>query len=495
MEGSPEEQVEQRRKKLKGLREQGVNPYPNDFHPQNTAAQIQAAHSEQSAEDLEKAGEEYSIAGRVMALRSFGKVAFVKVHDRSGAIQVVVEKNALGDEVFKIFKKFVEVGDILGAAGPPMRTRTGELSVHAKKLQLLTKSLRPLPEKWHGLKDVEIRYRRRYLDLTVNRDVADVFVLRAKIIRHIRSCLEERGFLEVETPMMHTLAGGATARPFVTHHNALDMQLFMRVAPELFLKRLLVGGLERVYELNRCFRNEGISTQHNPEFTMIEFYQAYATYSDLMELTEELICSLADEVKGTRKLSCQGQEIDLTPPFKRVTVHAALQEALDVSAETLDDEAALRKLADQHQVSVADDWPAGKVLMTLFEEKVEPNLVQPTFILDFPLDVSPLSRKKEGRQDLVDRFELYIAGREMANAFSELNDPDDQRERFEAQMEAKAQGDDEAMPYDEDYVRALEYGMPPAGGEGIGIDRLVMLLADVPSIRDVILFPLLRPER
>jgi lysyl-tRNA synthetase class 2 len=296
--------------------------------------------------------------------------------------------------------------------------------------------------------------------------------------------------------MMHSLAGGATARPFVTHHNALDMELFMRVAPELFLKRLLVGGLERVYELNRCFRNEGISTQHNPEFTMIEFYQAYATYTDLMELTEELICSLADKVKGARKLAYQGQEIELNPPFKRVTVHQALAEALDVpAAAALEDEQALRKLADSHKVAVADDWPAGKVLMTLFEEKVEPNLVQPTFILDFPLDVSPLSRKKEGHQDLVDRFELYIAGREMANAFSELNDPDDQRERFQAQMEAKAQGDVEAMPYDEDYVRALEYGMPPAGGEGIGIDRLVMLLADVPSIRDVILFPLLRPER
>jgi len=419
----------------------------------------------------------------------------MKVCDRSGDIQVVVEKKALGDEVFGVFKKFIEVGDIVGAAGPPMRTRTGELSIHAQDLKLLTKSLRPLPEKWHGLKDVEIRYRRRYLDLTVNRDVAEVFVLRAKIIRHVRTFLEDRGFLEVETPMMHSLAGGATARPFVTHHNALDMELFMRVAPELFLKRLLVGGLERVYELNRCFRNEGISTQHNPEFTMIEFYQAYATYTDLMELTEELICSLADEVKGSRKLSYQGQEIELSPPFKRITVHQALSEALGVSVEDLGDEKKLRKLADDQNVAVADDWPAGKVLMTLFEEKVEPGLVQPTFILDFPLDVSPLSRKKEGREDLVDRFELYIAGREMANAFSELNDPDDQRERFKAQMEAKAQGDLEAMPYDEDYVRALEYGMPPAGGEGIGIDRLVMLLADVPSIRDVILFPLLRPER
>jgi lysyl-tRNA synthetase class 2 len=495
MQESPEEQVEQRRRKLLGLREQGVNPYPNDFRPENTAAQIRADHGEQGADELSKVEGEYSLAGRVVALRSFGKVAFIKVQDRSGTIQVVVEKQALGEEGFGVFKKFIEVGDIVGASGPPMRTRTGELSVHAKELRLLTKSLRPLPEKWHGLKDVEIRYRRRYLDLTVNREVADVFVLRAKIIRHIRSFLDERGFLEVDTPMMHTLAGGATARPFVTHHNALDLDLFMRVAPELFLKRLLVGGLERVYELNRCFRNEGVSTQHNPEFTMIEFYQAYATYTGLMELTEELICSLADEIKGARRFSYQGQEIELNPPFRRVTVHAALSEALGVSPETLDDEAGLRKLADQHQVAVADDWPAGKVLMALFEEKVEPNLVQPTFVLDFPVEVSPLSRKKEGRESLVDRFELYIAGREMANAFSELNDPDDQRERFKAQMEAKAQGDLEAMPYDEDYVRALEYGMPPAGGEGIGIDRLVMLLADAASIRDVILFPLLRPER
>jgi lysyl-tRNA synthetase class 2 len=495
MQDNPEEQVEQRRRKLLGLRQQGINPYPNDFRPENTATQIHAAHHEQSAEELSKVEREYIIAGRVLALRSFGKVAFIKVQDRSGAIQVVVEKNALGEEVFSVFKKFIEVGDIVGASGPPMRTRTGELSVHATKLRLLTKSLRPLPEKWHGLKDVEIRYRRRYLDLTVNREVVGVFMLRARIIRQIRSFLEERGFLEVETPMMHTLAGGAAARPFVTHHNTLDLELFLRVAPELFLKRLLVGGLERVYELNRCFRNEGVSTQHNPEFTMIEFYQAYATYTDLMELTEELICSLADEVKGARKFSYQGQEIELNPPFRRVTVHAALQEALGVSAEVLGDQAAVRKLAEQHQVGVGDDWPPGKVLMALFEEKVEPNLVQPTFVLDFPLEVSPLSRKKEGREDLVDRFELYIAGREIANAFSELNDPDDQRERFRAQMEAKAQGDEEAMPYDEDYVRALEYGLPPAGGEGIGIDRLVMLLTDAASIRDVILFPLLRPER
>ncbi|MBW1810910.1 MAG: lysine--tRNA ligase, partial [Deltaproteobacteria bacterium] len=391
--------------------------------------------------------------------------------------------------------KFIEVGDIVGVQGSPVRTRTGELSIHAKSLKLLTKSIRPLPEKWHGLKDVELRYRRSYLDLTVNQSVADVFILRAKILKKLREFFDSRGYLEVETPMMHTLAGGATARPFVTHHNALDMQLFMRVAPELFLKRLLVGGLERVYELNRCFRNEGISTQHNPEFSMLEFYQAYATYTDLMELTEQLLGWLASELKGTKVLTCQDQEINFEPPFARITVKESLAKALSIDVEQFGRRDDLLKLADQHHVSVSDDWESGKILMALFEEKVEASLIQPTFVYDFPLDVSPLSRQKDGQPDLVDRFELYISGREMANAFSELNDPDEQRDRFTAQMEAKAKGDQEAMPFDDDYIRALEYGMPPAAGEGIGIDRLVMLFADVPSIRDVILFPLLKPER
>jgi lysyl-tRNA synthetase class 2 len=323
----------------------------------------------------------------------------------------------------------------------------------------------------------------------------DVFVLRARIIKYIRDFLDAREYLEVETPMMQALAGGAAARPFVTHHNALGMDLYMRVAPELFLKRLLVGGAERVYELNRNFRNEGISTQHNPEFTMLEFYQAYATYADLMELTEELLGSMAAELLGTTMLTYQGQKIQLQPPFERKSVHAALADALGVSHEVLSDRNQVRALAEQHGLEVEPAFTPGRVLMDLFEKLVEPALVQPTFIMDFPLDVSPLSRKKEGREDLVDRFELYIAGREIANAFSELNDPDDQRSRFQAQMEAKAKGDEEAMPYDEDYIRALEYGMPPAGGEGIGIDRVVMLFADVPSIRDVILFPLLKPER
>jgi lysyl-tRNA synthetase, class II len=489
------EQEDQRRRKLDELRSRDINPFPNDFSIEHQAVQVHEAHEGMEAEALSELDVEYSLAGRIMALRSFGKAAFIKIQDRSGEIQVYLQKNELGDEIWEVFKKCVEVGDLVAVAGSPMRTRTGELSIHAKQLRLVTKSLRPLPEKWHGLKDIEIRYRRRYLDLMVNREVADVFVLRSKILKYLRAFFDERGFLEVETPMMHVLAGGATARPFVTHHNALDMKLFMRVAPELYLKRLLVGGLERVYELNRCFRNEGISTQHNPEFSMLEFYQAYASYEDLMNLTEELLAALTQSLKGGHAIDYQGNSIDMSPPFKRMSVRGALAEVLGVDEERLTDPAFLAGLAEEHEVGISDDWPAGKVLMALFEEKVEPNLIQPTFVYDFPLDVSPLSRKKEDHADLVDRFELYIAGREMANAFSELNDPDDQRARFTAQMEAKAKGDEEAMPYDEDYIRALEYGMPPAAGEGIGIDRLVMLLADVPSIRDVILFPLLKPER
>jgi len=490
-----EEQVEQRRRKLELIRERGIDPYPNDFTPAHRAAEIHATHAAQEAGDLESLDLEYEIAGRVMALRSFGKAAFIKVFDRSDAIQVYVQKNLLGDEAYEIFKKFVEVGDVVGVKGKPMRTRTGELTIQADTLRLLTKSLRPLPEKWHGLKDVEIRYRRRYLDLIVNRDVAQVFVLRARLLQALRSFFDERGFLEVETPMMHSLAGGATARPFVTHHNALDMELFLRVAPELHLKRLLVGGLERVYELNRCFRNEGISTQHNPEFTMLEFYQAYATYTDLMKLTEDLFSKLAKEMKGGHCLKYGEHKINLQPPFARGTVLESLARALDVSVDRLADRDYLCQQVERLDLAVPPDTSSGKLVMALFEELVEPGLIQPTFVYDFPLDVSPLSRKKEGREDMVDRFELYIGGREIANAFSELNDPDDQRDRFAAQMEAKARGDEEAMPYDEDYIRALEYGMPPAAGEGIGIDRLVMLFANVQSIRDVVLFPLLKPEK
>jgi lysyl-tRNA synthetase class 2 len=490
-----EEQVEQRRVKQAALRQAGINPYPNDFKPEHNARDVHSAHSEQDAEALEKVDTVYRVAGRVTALRMFGKAAFIKIFDRSGGIQVYVQKNVLGEEAYQVFKKHVEVGDIVGVVGTPMRTKTGELSLQASECKLLTKSLRPLPEKWHGLTDVELRYRRRYVDLIANREVKDVFVLRSRIVQFLRAFFDQRGFLEVETPMMHQLAGGATARPFVTHHNALGMELFMRVAPELHLKRLLVGGLERVYELNRCFRNEGISTQHNPEFTMLEFYQAYATYDDLMDLTEELLSKLVSEIRGGPVTTYQGQEISFEAPFKRLTIHQALCEALQVDESVLNDSGALCDLAKRHGLEDPADRTHGQLLMDLFEEKVERDLIQPTFVTDFPLEVSPLSRKKEGAEHLVDRFELYIAGRELANAFSELNDPDDQRERFAAQMEAKRKGDQEAMPYDEDYVRALEYGMPPAAGEGIGIDRLVMLLADAPSLRDVILFPLLRPEK
>jgi lysyl-tRNA synthetase class 2 len=490
-----DDQSAQRRRKLEALRERGINPYPNDFKPDHLAIQIHRAHADQDNEALSKLSITYRLAGRVMAVRMFGKAAFLKLSDRSGTIQVMVQENILGNEAFEIFKKFIEVGDLIGIVGKPVRTRTNELSIQAEELCIVTKSLRPLPEKWHGLTDVEIRYRQRYVDLMVNPDVREIFRLRANTLRLIRAFFDSRDFLEVETPMMHSLAGGATARPFITHHNALDMDLYLRVAPELFLKRLLVGGLERVYEVNRNFRNEGVSTRHNPEFTMLEFYQAYATYQDLIILTEELMASLVQDLKGKQTLSYQGVEINFKPPYRQVTVREALAEHVRVPPDKLADAAFVRALADKLDVPYAPDWTSGKVLMALFEEKVEAQLVQPTFVCDFPLDLSPLSRKKEGAPELVDRFELYIAGREIANAFSELNDPDDQRERFNQQMNAKASGDEEAMPYDEDYIRALEYGMPPAGGEGIGIDRLVMVLADVPSIRDVILFPLLRPER
>ncbi len=489
-----DEQTQQRRAKLSALRDTGRNPYFNGFKPLHHASDVIDAHGEQSAEQLEQVDDRYTLAGRVMALRKFGKAAFLKLADRSGDIQLFVQKNSLGDEEFDIFKKYIEIGDIIGVEGTPTRTRTGELTILVDSLEILTKGIKPLPEKFHGLKDVELRYRRRYLDLFINRDVLKIFKLRTSMLKFLRTYLDDRGFWEVETPMMHPLAGGAAARPFVTHHNTLDMDLFLRVAPELYLKRLLVGGMERVYELNRCFRNEGISTQHNPEFTMLEFYQAFATYEDLMTLTEDLLASLAEHLHGKTQLPFGEHLIDYSGPYPRKSVAEAVAERLGVEKESLEHKARLLELAQEHEVPHDAAWDEGKLLMALFDEQVEETLIQPTFICDFPLSVSPLSRKKEGQDDLVDRFELYIAGREIANAFSELNDPDDQRSRFSAQMEAKAQGDEEAMPYDEDYVLALEYGMPPAAGEGIGIDRLVMLMADAQSIREVILFPLLRPE-
>ncbi len=472
----------------------GISPYPNDFAPANSTADVHAAHGGHSAEELEKTAARYSVAGRVTALRAFGRAAFLKLADRSGALQVLAEQDTLGPDAYRIFKKFVEVGDLVGVSGRPLRTRTGELSLRAEQLRLLSKSLRPLPEKWHGLKDVELRYRRRYLDLIANRRVLEIFLLRARIVRELRRFLDDRGFVEVETPMLSTLAGGAAARPFTTHHNALDLDLFLRIAPELYLKRLLVGGLEKVYELGRCFRNEGVSTQHNPEFTMLEFYQAFATFKDLMELTEQMLHELALRLKGTEEFDYQGQRLSLRPPFPRLEVGPALAEALGCRPDQLQDREFLWLEAGRHGLKVAPAAGAGRLQMDLFETLLEPRLQQPTFVTMFPLEVSPLARKNDARPELVDRFELYIAGREVANAFSELNDPMDQRERFRAQVEARRRGDEEAMPYDEDYVEALEYGMPPAAGEGIGIDRLAMLFSDAASIREVILFPLLRPS-
>jgi lysyl-tRNA synthetase class 2 len=481
----------QRRRKVDTLWEAGINPYPNDFRPQHTSADIVAAYGDK--EQLDPGSENLVVAGRILARRSFGKAAFIQLQDRKGRIQLYVKKDEIGEEAFANFESF-DIGDIVGAEGYPFRTKTGELSLHARSIRLLVKSLHPLPEKFHGLTDVETRYRQRYVDLIVNPEVRDLFIKRSRIVNLIRAFMAGRDFLEVETPMMHQIPGGATARPFITHHNALDMQLYLRIAPELYLKRLVVGGMERVFEINRNFRNEGISVRHNPEFTMMEFYQAYATYEDLMDFTEELFCHVAQEVLGTLDFTNQGLEISFQRPWKRLTVREAVLEHGDIEAKQLDD----RDLALAYARSIGLDLPAdighGKLLMEIFEEVAEHKLIQPTFITAYPTEVSPLSRKNDHNPELVDRFELIIGGREIANAFSELNDPVDQKERFLSQVAEKDKGDEEAHYMDEDYVRALEYGMPPTAGEGIGIDRLVMLLTDSASIRDVILFPQLRKE-
>jgi lysyl-tRNA synthetase class 2 len=481
----------QRRRKVDALWESGINPYPNDFRQLHTSDDILAAYRDK--EQIDAPTDIFVVAGRMLARRSFGKAAFIQLQDRKGRVQVYVKKDEVGDEVFGAFESF-DIGDIVGVEGYPFRTKTGELSLHARTIRLLVKSLHPLPEKFHGLTDVETRYRQRYVDLIVNPEVRELFIKRSRIVNLIRSFMTGRDFLEVETPMMQQIPGGATAKPFITHHNALDMQLYLRIAPELYLKRLVVGGLERVFEINRNFRNEGISVRHNPEFTMMEFYQAYATYEDLMDFTEELFCHVAQEVLGTLDFVNQGLEISFQRPWKRLTVREAVLEYGDVEAERLDD----RDLALAYARSIGLDLPAeigyGKLLMEIFEEVAEHKLIQPTFITAYPTEVSPLSRKNDHNPDLVDRFELIIGGREIANAFSELNDPVDQKERFLSQVAEKDKGDEEAHYMDEDYVRALEYGLPPTAGEGIGIDRLVMLLTDSASIRDVILFPQLRKE-
>jgi lysyl-tRNA synthetase class 2 len=488
------EQIEVRRQKLAKIQVAGQSLYPNDFKPTHTPSEIVGEFGQVSDKALAAAPHDIRLAGRIMAIRRMGKASFFHIQDRRARLQIYAQKDRLGDEGYHLFQSF-DVGDIVAVSGHLFRTRTKELTIEAERLRLLAKCLRPLPEKWHGLADVEARYRQRYVDLMVNPEVRDVFEKRSRMVRLLRRFFEDRDFLEVETPMMQAIPGGAAARPFTTHHNTLDMDLYLRVAPELFLKRLLVGGFDRVFELNRNFRNEGISVRHNPEFTMLEFYQAYATFEDLMRLTEELFTTIAREVVGSLTVAYGDRTIDLTPPWRRLTIREAISLHGNVEEQHIATLEGLREFAIQKSLRVDLSAPYGNLLVEVFEEVAEAHLIQPTFMTGYPLEVSPLARKSDGDPTLVDRFELYIAGRELANAFSELNDPADQRQRFLAQMEARKAGDDTANPIDDDYVRALEFGMPPAAGEGIGVDRLVMFFTGCPSIRDVILFPLLRPQR
>jgi len=481
-------------KKLQAFREMGINPYPHRFKVSHTLGEVVKRFGGVDDPGALEAGGEFTLAGRMVSLRLHGRIAFAHIRDATGRLQILVERDLVGRDFYnKVFKK-LDVGDFLGVKGTLFRTRTGELTLHAKEVHLLSKVLRPLPEKWHGLRDVELRYRQRYLDLIANEESMRVFLIRSEVIRMIREFLVNRGFVEVETPMMQPIPGGAAARPFVTHHNALDIDLYLRIAPELYLKRLIVGGFDRVFELGKCFRNEGISTEHNPEFTMVEFYMAYADYMDLMALTEEMLSQLAQRVLGTKEISYGGQQIDLTTPYKRITFHDALREIGDVPEEVLKDEGKARAYARALEIEEEKLTSFGRVLGEIFDRRVEPQLLQPTFVYDYPKDISPLAKTKEGDPTLVERFEFFVACKEVANAYTELNDPVDQRKRFQRQLRERALGDEEAHRMDEDYIRALEYGLPPTAGEGIGIDRLVMMLTDSPSIRDVILFPTLRPE-
>ncbi|MDO8426491.1 MAG: lysine--tRNA ligase [Deltaproteobacteria bacterium] len=484
-------EYQQRLTKLEDLRKAGVNPYPNDFKPSAECAQVLKDFGELTKEDLEAKNISLSIAGRIMAIRDFGKASFIQVKDRTGRLQAYIKKEIVGEEAYSLFKA-MDMGDIIGLEGALFRTRTNELTVEAKRLRLLAKGLHPLPEKWHGLTDIEARYRQRYLDLMVNPEVKDVFLKRTAIVKYLRDFLCSRDFIEVETPMLQPIAGGAAAKPFKTFHNALGMELCLRIAPELYLKRLVVGGLERVFEINRNFRNEGISTQHNPEFTMLEFYQSYATYEDLMDLTEEMISSLVQEVHGAKKIDYQGTALDFTPPWQRITVKEAVLKYSKAPEEIFTDRDKALKFSKELGLNIPEGLSHGKIITEIFEAAAEHRFIQPTFVTQYPVDVSPLSRKNEKDPSLVDRFELLVMGREIANAFSELNDPVDQKERFLSQLKEKAAGDVEAHEMDEDFVKALEYGMPPTAGEGIGIDRLVMILTNSPSIRDVILFPQLK---
>ena len=476
------------------LLDEGVALYPNTFRKDTDLGAILSAYSELDEAALAAVGRMFAVAGRVTTLRSFGKVTFVKLQDVSGSMQIFVARDDLGVEAYQLFRKY-DIGDILGITGDLFRTKTGELTVRARTIALVTKSMRPLPEKYHGLKDMETRYRQRYVDLIVTPRTSEIFRKRTMIVRGIRNYLDAKGFLEVETPMMQPIPGGATAKPFETHHNALDMKLYMRIAPELYLKRLLVGGFEKVYEINRNFRNEGISTRHNPEFTMLEFYWAYANFTDLMDLTEDMLSTITRDVCGTMVVPYQGHEVNLAPgAWTRMSFHDSLKQIGGLDPAEFHDYDRCAALVRKSGEKAVKGEVLGKLQAKLFDIFVEPKLIQPHFIYHYPTDISPLSRRNEDNPELTDRFELFMVGRELANAFSELNDPVDQRGRFEDQVKEKAAGDDEAHFMDEDYVRALEYGMPPAAGQGIGIDRLVMLLTDSPSIREVILFPLLRLE-
>jgi lysyl-tRNA synthetase class 2 len=486
------ELIEQRIKKLEELRQAGIEPFGSSFYAEDHASELLNKFDSIAKETLEASPIFCSLAGRIISMRDFGKAAFAHIQDDTGKIQVYFRKDLLGEKYF-IIKK-LDIGDIIGLKGRLFRTKTNELTVEVKDFVFLTKSLRPLPEKWHGLKDIETRYRQRYVDLIVNPEVRETFIKKSIIIKAVRDFLELKGFIEVETPMMHPIPGGATARPFKTYHNALDIDLYLRIAPELYLKRLLVGGYERVYELNRNFRNEGISTKHNPEFSMLEFYIAYRDYHFLMSFTEELITHVSRKVLGTLNIPYGDTIIDLTPPWPRVPMLDALVQK-GVPQEIFYNSERASAWAKANNIEITEGEPLGKVLDEIFKEKVEPELIQPIFIIDHPVELSPLAKSKPDNQALAERFELFITSREIANAFSELNDPIEQRQRFLTQVEAKAQGDEEAHWMDEDFVRALEYGMPPAAGEGIGIDRLVMLLTNSQSIRDVILFPQLKPEQ
>ncbi|MFB4165022.1 lysine--tRNA ligase [Alteribacillus sp. JSM 102045] len=487
------DQIAVRREKLQSLQEEGKDPFGQRFDRSHTAAAMMEEFDEFSKEELQEKEAEVSIAGRVMTKRGKGKAGFAHIQDLTGKIQIYVRKDQVGEEAYELFQS-TDIGDFVGLKGFAFKTKVGELSVKASAFELLSKSLRPLPDKFHGLKDVEQRYRQRYLDLIVNPEVRDTFVVRSKILQSMRRYLDEQGYLEVETPMLHSIPGGASARPFITHHNALDMELYIRIAIELHLKRLIVGGMEKVYEIGRVFRNEGISTRHNPEFTMMELYEAYSDYKDIMVLTENLIAHIAQEVLGATTISYGEHEVDLKPEWRRVHMVDAIKEetGIDFWQDMSDEEA--RSLAKEHQVPLKENMTFGHVVNEFFEHFVEEKLIQPTFVYGHPVAISPLAKKNAEDPRFTDRFELFIVGREHANAFTELNDPIDQRQRFEAQVQEREQGDDEAHMMDTDYLEAMEYGLPPTGGLGIGIDRLVMLLTNSASIRDVLLFPQMRKQ-